>query len=485
MRETFFLPTWRHALMAVLILYLVACGGGGGGSNSPPSPTVIAQDNDYTVAKGATATIPTDQGVLSNDSSSNGVLIATLIQAPSHSKAFNLNADGSFSYEDDGTATTDQFIYRADDGDGTSDTATVTLTIDSPPSAVDECRYLDRDPVTNPSLAVSGQLDATDPDGGTLTYRVSGPGPSNGSVVINPDGSYQYTLSSSSIATVDTFGYEVVDASGFVGNGQIVIIPKPRVMPLGDSIVAGTEDSAAKLPSQDQRISYRKALLDTLTNVEGFVDPDDGSSGVDLVGSVDIDGTAVAGFDNDHEGHGGFLVNEITSGRSGGLDGRGLPYTGIFNALDTNPAEYILLHIGTNDVAQGVENPDDINTLLDAIDSWEQTSGRHVTVILARIIDQGPNFNGKVTPFNDAVVSRVQARINNGDDIIIVDQENALDYATQMGDDLHPNQSGYSTMASVWLFPLTGNGTSTGTGTGDPTGAHVGPGGILDTFRCP
>ena len=45
-------------------------------------------------------------------------------------------------------------------------------------------------------------------------------------------------------------------------------------------------------------------------------------------------------------------------------------------------------------------------------------------------------------------------RIAGGDDIIIVNMESALNYSTDMYDELHPNDSGYAKMSEVWYNAL-------------------------------
>ena len=42
------------------------------------------------------------------------------------------------------------------------------------------------------------------------------------------------------------------------------------------------------------------------------------------------------------------------------------------------------------------------------------------------------------------------------DDIVIVDQQSALDYPDNLSDDKHPTPFGYNRMAGVWLPALTG-----------------------------
>ena len=42
-------------------------------------------------------------------------------------------------------------------------------------------------------------------------------------------------------------------------------------------------------------------------------------------------------------------------------------------------------------------------------------------------------------------------KITYGDNIIIIDQENALIYPDDMSDSVHPNDVGYSKMAEAWF----------------------------------
>ncbi len=52
-----------------------------------------------------------------------------------------------------------------------------------------------------------------------------------------------------------------------------------------------------------------------------------------------------------------------------------------------------------------------------------------------------------------------QNRIDEGDDIIIVDMENGagINYSTDLVDGIHPNDTGYSKMANVWFKALEEN----------------------------
>ena len=207
-------------------------------------------------------------------------------------------------------------------------------------------------------------------------------------------------------------------------------------MPLGDSITQGSVFNGGDFGAAEFRVGYRKPLFDTL-GISGYT--------FDFVGSLSH-GSALLS-DSDHEGHGGWTAFDIAWGQNPGTDG-------VFAWLDNNPADIILLHAGTNDLANTTEF--DIADILDEIDRWENSAGGNpVTVILALIIDQDP-INPDVTTFNNNVLAMAdRPDITAGDDIIVVNQQDALVYPGDMSDNVHPNDNGYAKMANVWLDALT------------------------------
>uniref|UniRef100_UPI001445C801 DUF4347 domain-containing protein n=1 Tax=Crateriforma spongiae TaxID=2724528 RepID=UPI001445C801 len=108
-------------------------------ANQPPN----ADNDEYNLLEGGTlattdadgtttAGDSSDDGVAANDSDPDGdPLSVTLISGPSFDTGtFALNPDGTFAYTHDGSENfTDTFVYQADDGEGNTDTATVTLHI--------------------------------------------------------------------------------------------------------------------------------------------------------------------------------------------------------------------------------------------------------------------------------------------------------------------------------------------------------------------
>jgi hypothetical protein len=206
-------------------------------------------------------------------------------------------------------------------------------------------------------------------------------------------------------------------------SAQTVANESVKIMPLGDSITKGVGTTPCN--------GYRKPLHLNLIS-SGY--------NVDFVGGQ-TDGDFP---DPNHEGHSGWHAD--TAGTDDILGQ-------VYNWLTANPADIVLLHTGTNDITVGEQDANEVSDILDEIDRYEADSNEAITVILALIIDQRPH-SPATTQFNTDVNDMAQNRIATGDDIIIVDMESALDYGTDMYDDLHPNDSGYAKMADIWFDAL-------------------------------
>ena len=100
----------------------------------PPVANNDAYNDFHLSANAATITESAAQGVLANDTDSNGLaLTAQLLTGPSNAKAgsFSFNADGSFSYTGkSGFSGVDSFTYKVSDGLFSSNTATVSINVD-------------------------------------------------------------------------------------------------------------------------------------------------------------------------------------------------------------------------------------------------------------------------------------------------------------------------------------------------------------------
>jgi hypothetical protein len=214
-----------------------------------------------------------------------------------------------------------------------------------------------------------------------------------------------------------------------------------KIMPLGDSIT--WDDRIYETRGDGEKVAYRHSLWQLLTNA-GYE--------IDFVGSEYTGYDIFPGPEPDaeNEGHPGWTDDQIANE--------------VYQFLVDNPADIILLHIGTNDVDP---DPGGVEFILNEIDRYEADSGTKIFVILARIINRAP-YSATTTAFNDNVEDMAYWRVNGPDDpaypdnIIFgvdVDMEDGagIVYDIQDGDmyDLyHPNEMGYAKMANVWYSGL-------------------------------
>lgn len=129
-----------------------------------------------------------------------------------------VNPDGTFTYTPNpGFGGTDSFTYTVRDADGDTSTATVTINVNGVPVAVNDSA------TTPPGTPVSGNLSGNDtpsPDGGNVWTKTTDP--SNGTVTVNPDGSYVYTPNAGFTGT-DTFTYTITDKDGDTSTATVTI----------------------------------------------------------------------------------------------------------------------------------------------------------------------------------------------------------------------------------------------------------------------
>ncbi len=219
----------------------------------------------------------------------------------------------------------------------------------------------------------------------------------------------------------------------FLARGYCEACDTPvRIMPLGDSITVGAAGST-------DDTGYRRFLYLSLVGSD---------YDVNFVGSLT---TGIpSDFDRQHEGHSGY---EADGGPGGGIA------PNIFNWLVTNPADVVLLHIGTNDIKNNesaVSIASQVDLIIENIDIWE-AANNDVSVVLARIINRNDGYSAETTALNEQIQIMADARIANGDKIVVVDMENALIYPDDVvANDEHPNDSGYAKMADAWKNDLMG-----------------------------
>ena len=414
--------------LALVMIGLTGCSSGGGVSSS----VVAVADNYYINNPGDTITIGAP-GVLQNDSGSE--LTAELVGYSGPPGTLTLNANGSFTYTHNITATS--FNYRAVNGSGRS-MASVAISINQPPVVNNTCTS------TPAGISIgNGVLTATDPENQSLTYALV-TGGAKGSVNVFSNGSYTYTpktnlpIGDGRARGMDQFTFSATDSMGLSATGTVTVFidGNLRIMPLGDSITEGVFGDS-NLPTTGFRIGYRKKLYDDLIAA---------SYPVNFVGSLTEGGSAGLA-DPDHEGHPGFLDDQVAAS--------------ITAWLNTTQPDFLLLHIGTNGInAGGGTSATDVQNILNAVDAWEALNSSPITVFLARIIGSPDGTtNSNINTFNNNVVNMAAARTN--DKIVIVNQQTGagINYSlsTDMADNLHPNQGGYDKMADKWKSDLLGS----------------------------
>ncbi|MFE9251586.1 SGNH/GDSL hydrolase family protein [Streptomyces sp. NPDC007088] len=192
-----------------------------------------------------------------------------------------------------------------------------------------------------------------------------------------------------------------------------------RIMPLGDSITDGFT-----VPGGYRTPLWHRAAAD------GRVD--------DFVGSQ-FNGPADLG-DHDHEGHSGWRIDEIDAQVTGWVQ-------------STTPRT-VLLHIGTNDVAQNFDlahAPERLSALVDHL----TTAAPDADVFVSDIIPLAdPTLEERARTYNAAVPEVVRQWADRGRRVHFVPMHDALG-TDDLADGVHPNANGYSAMADRWYAALT------------------------------
>lgn len=208
-----------------------------------------------------------------------------------------------------------------------------------------------------------------------------------------------------------------------------------RLMPLGDSITQGSPDSNPGKFGPGTHGAYRLYLWSRLA---------DGCLEMDFVGGQS-DGPA--GFDRDHEGHGGW---QIVGGTGGGLSAN------VDGWLAAHQPGVVLLMIGTNDVhgKTAAQLLVELDALIDQILSGLPEDGRLLVASIPRQTGNWAGYNTRVVTYNAGMPDIVAAKVAQGHDVSYVEIYDLLLESDIHTDGLHPNESGYRKMADAWYDAL-------------------------------
>lgn len=195
-----------------------------------------------------------------------------------------------------------------------------------------------------------------------------------------------------------------------------------KILPLGDSITDGVGGSGGAYRTE----LFRQAIQNNknITFVGSLVN-----------GPTTIDGRT---FPRNHEGHSGWSINQIANI---------VPSP----ALNGDP-DIILLMIGTND------------SWVEPNNNGPQAMAQRLGALIDKIVDRQPDALlavAVITPRNDyakqwadsyvaVIPGVVQERINQGFNVILVDQYRGFPSNGLTSDNLHPNDTGYRFMGQTW-----------------------------------
>jgi len=200
-----------------------------------------------------------------------------------------------------------------------------------------------------------------------------------------------------------------------------------KIMPLGDSITFGLQSSTGG----GYRVElFRKAVADS--HLITFV-------GRQATGPNTLDGQP---FPRNNEGYSGATIatggNQLASRADA--------------AFAANPPNIVLLHIGTNNLYQGL--PQGVTAQLGDLIDQVIRDAPNALIVVAQITPLGSATNG-VQPYNAAIPAIVQQRIDAGKHLLLVNMSAAFAAANNnvsalLADGVHPNDQGYAIMAQTW-----------------------------------
>ena len=273
----------------------------GGLTDTATVTITVSGVNDAPIAAADVLTLSEDDtaviSVLANDSDADAgdVLGVASIDVTGAQGTVTDNGDGTVSYDPTiafqvlgaGESTSDSFSYTVADASGTTDSATVTITVtgvNDGPSAIDDARTTDEDSTSVINLLAND----TDPDAGdVLSIASIDTSGTQGSVTLNLDGTATYdprtAFNSLAIgeSAADSFSYTVTDLNGATDTATVAVA------------VTGVNDAPTATDDPSSTDEDSAIVISVLSN-----DTDPDASDILGIGSIDTSGTQGAVTNN-------------------------------------------------------------------------------------------------------------------------------------------------------------------------------------------
>ncbi|WP_162276021.1 Ig-like domain-containing protein, partial [Roseimaritima ulvae] len=217
-------------------------------SNTATVSITVTPSNRPPVAEDDRASTDEDQlvviDILANDSDPDGDAITLLrVTQPTHGTTV-VNADSSVTYvPNDNFQGSDEFLYSISDGNGGSNSAVVTVTVNpvnDAPTANDDSASTDEDT----AVTINVLANDADIDGDSLSIASVGQ-PANGTASVNEDGTITYTPAAN-FNGVDGFSYSISDGNGGSDSAVVTVTVNPvNDPPTADDDTASTNEDTA------------------------------------------------------------------------------------------------------------------------------------------------------------------------------------------------------------------------------------------------
>ena len=299
-----FTPAANYNGTVPVATYTVSDGKGGTDTGTlaltvtPVNDAPVAGDDTRTTAEDTTLTVPAATGLLANDVDVDGnpltitqftVAGVTGTFAPGSTATIagvgtlRINADGSYVFTPAANynGAVPVATYTVSDGQGGTDTATLTLTVtpvNDAPVAGDDTRTTAEDTTLTVPAATGVLANDTDVDGDTLSvtqFTVAGVTGSFtagntatiagvGTLRINADGSYVFTPAANYNGTVPVATYTVSDGKGGTDTGTLAL----TVTPVNDAPVA-VADTRTTTEGANLTVTAASGVLSNDTDVDG------------------------------------------------------------------------------------------------------------------------------------------------------------------------------------------------------------------------
>ncbi|WP_250036112.1 SGNH/GDSL hydrolase family protein [Paractinoplanes maris] len=192
-----------------------------------------------------------------------------------------------------------------------------------------------------------------------------------------------------------------------------------KVMPLGDSITWGSGSADSRIGNRTGAITASGYRIDLRKRLEAA------GLDVDFVGSQQA---GPRGSDRDNEGHPGWRIDQIAAKVDGWLA--------------TYQPDVILLHLGTNDMAQN-KNVDASAARLSALIDQIRAARPEADIFVQQLVQ------GHVEPYKSRIAAynqRIPGILAGKDAKVYLVDQSSIGGRSEF-DNLHPNDDGYAKMA--------------------------------------